>query len=125
MKIRAINTIRVHQYFSLHEFQCPCCKTVKLHQRLLDRLANLRFALGSPVMITSGYRCKLYNRKVGGVPGSYHLEGMAADICSPGRSLYSIYEISMGIGFTGLGLYRDNDFVHLDIRPGAVLEWEG
>ena len=43
-------------------------------------LDPLRERWGSPIIVTSGYRCPLLNRKVGGVPTSYHLKGQAADI---------------------------------------------
>ena len=36
--------------------------------------------LGKPVVVSSGYRCKDLNKKVGGVENSQHLKGEAADI---------------------------------------------
>ena len=47
-------------------------------------LQPLRDHLGVPVVITSGYRCRLLNRLVGGVPNSQHIAGEAADIIVPG-----------------------------------------
>ena len=32
------------------------------------------------MIITSGYRCRAVNNKVGGASNSYHLKGLAADI---------------------------------------------
>ena len=43
-------------------------------------LQPLRDAIGRPVYINSGYRSKRLNARVGGVPNSYHLRGLAADI---------------------------------------------
>ena len=43
-------------------------------------LQPLRDHLGRPVTITSGYRCKELNKRVGGVRNSQHLKGEAADI---------------------------------------------
>lgn len=43
-------------------------------------LQPLRDAIGRPVYINSGYRSKSLNAWVGGVPNSYHLRGLAADI---------------------------------------------
>lgn len=46
----------------------------------LEVLQPLRDHLGKPVVVSSGYRCKDLNRKVGGVENSQHLKGEAADI---------------------------------------------
>lgn len=43
-------------------------------------LEPLRSALGKPIKINSGFRCKQLNCAVGGVPDSHHLQGLAADI---------------------------------------------
>ena len=43
-------------------------------------LQPLRDTIGAPVYINSGYRSKKLNARVGGVPNSYHLRGLAADI---------------------------------------------
>lgn len=43
-------------------------------------LDPLREAIGSPIIVTSGYRCPDLNTAVGGSPTSYHLLGLAADI---------------------------------------------
>ena len=43
-------------------------------------LEPLRFALSRAIIINSGFRCKEVNAGVGGVPSSYHLLGLAADI---------------------------------------------
>ena len=37
----------------------------------------------SPIIISSGFRCKELNKLVGGVSNSYHLLGLAADIVAP------------------------------------------
>ena len=46
----------------------------------LEVLQPLRDHLGKPVAVSSGYRCKDLNKKVGGVENSQHLKGEAADI---------------------------------------------
>ena len=42
----------------------------------------IRDELGVPVMVNSGYRCSEHNARVGGVKGSYHTKGLAADLSS-------------------------------------------
>lgn len=48
-----------------------------LVQHVLDPLREL---YGKPITINSGYRSPLVNKKIGGVPTSEHVKGMAADI---------------------------------------------
>ena len=43
-------------------------------------LLPLRNKYGTPIVITSGYRCAALNKLVGGVANSNHLQGNAADI---------------------------------------------
>ncbi len=43
-------------------------------------LDPLRQAWGRAITVTSGYRCPRLNKAVGGVPGSQHLLGQAADL---------------------------------------------
>lgn len=43
-------------------------------------LDPLRRLYGKPIIITSGYRCRELNKKVGGVTNSWHTQGNAADI---------------------------------------------
>ena len=58
-----------------------------------DVLEPARVAFGSPIYITSGYRCPALNKAVGGKPTSQHLRGEAADLQVRGidnlRKLYN------------------------------------
>lgn len=54
---------------------------VKQHlEELMDFLDGLRKEWGSPIRITSGYRCPQLNKKVGGASSSAHLIGYAVDM---------------------------------------------
>lgn len=46
-------------------------------------MQRVRNALGSPVMITSGYRSQAVNAAVGGSVSSQHMVGLAADFIAP------------------------------------------
>jgi uncharacterized protein YcbK (DUF882 family) len=117
------NRIRISNNFILSEFQCPCCKRVLLDFRLLDMLEILRRKIGDrPIIVNSGYRCPSYNEKVGGVHGSYHLYGMAADVRVAGMEPVKLIQYAYDVGFLGLGLYKT--FCHLDIRANYT-SWEG
>ena len=91
-------------YFTLEEFtysitaqhlgidNTPSGEAVKNLERLVSRVLDpLREAWGSPIIVTSGYRCEELNARVGGVKTSYHLRGMAADIRPKNGFLYELY----------------------------------
>ena len=120
-----INHIKIAKFFSLYEFECPCCKRVMLSPDLLTRLNHLRNIINRPIYINSGYRCKEENQRVGGVPGSYHLLGMAVDIQVKDILLSDLLLYAQGIGFNGIGFYEKKNFLHLDIRLELKLFWEG
>ena len=120
-----INYIKIARYFSLYEFECPCCNRVMLSPDLLTRINHLRIIINRPIYINSSYRCKEENQRVGGVPGSYHLLGMAVDIHVKDILLSDLLVYAQGIEFNGIGFYENNNFLHLDIRPGLKLFWEG
>lgn len=109
---------RLSAYFQSSEFRCPCCGRVKVAEKLIQGLQKLRDRLGVPIHVTSGYRCKEHNAAVGGSTNSLHLTGQAADITCK-LSLLRLYFEALGIGefqTGGVGLYPDNNFIHVDVR---------
>lgn len=63
----------------------------------LEKLAKLvlqpiRDKLGSPITVTSGYRCKKLNNAVGGSLTSQHLTGEAADLKSSWTTNAKLFE---------------------------------
>ncbi len=58
------------------------------HLEVLVRyvLDPLRWALGAPVTITSGYRTRAVNEAVSGSPTSQHMLGEAADVMARARA---------------------------------------
>ena len=107
--------------FALDEFACHCkCDKVVVQPDLPVALQELRDLLGSPVVITSGYRCKKHNTEIGGAKFSAHLGGFAADCTFPGKSLLDAYLcIVRCLPWTdsgGIGLYPGRNFIHLDVR---------
>jgi len=61
-------------------------------------LEPLRYALGAPVRITSGYRPKQVNVLVGGAPTSQHIAGEAADIVVDGHTPLAVAETIQRLG---------------------------
>ena len=80
------------RYFTLQEFlrsdtairkkidNSPSWEVVSNLSRLAAFLDELREAWGSAIRVSSGFRCLALNNAVGGVQGSAHLYGKAADI---------------------------------------------
>ena len=89
---------------------------IKLGNRweLIDQLERLRFLVGKPIIILSGYRCPKHNREVGGAPTPQHLYGRAADIRVEGMSSLELFLEALRCEFGGIGLYPN--FVHVDVR---------
>lgn len=111
---KVINDIKVARFFSLEEFECPCCHRVMLHPLLLQKLSLLRDKINLPLLISSGYRCKKENRKVHGVKASYHIFGLAVDVQVPSMDMVDLRLYAINTSFGGIGLY--DNFLHLDIR---------
>ncbi|MBQ4312877.1 MAG: peptidoglycan-binding protein, partial [Clostridia bacterium] len=111
--------------FRSTEFDCKGASTAKggcsqtvLETKLFRKLQVLRNRIGEPITISSGYRCAEHNKRVGGVDGSYHMKGYAADIyCS--LSPEQLAKAAQEAGFSGIGMYDGcaGRFVHVDIRP--------
>lgn len=56
-------------------------------------LEPARLEIGMPITVTSGFRSERVNKIVGGVRGSLHLIGKAADItCSDNARLYEVLQ---------------------------------
>lgn len=71
--------------------------------RNLGLLANnvlqpLRDKLGKSIICTSGYRCKVLNKKIGGAENSQHTRGQAVDIVVIGLAPKNLYEFIKNSG---------------------------
>ena len=117
----------VSKNFKESELCCPCCKHYIHNVRLLYSLEKLRRLAGNlPITITSGTRCPEHNADVGGVPGSKHVSGEAADIVIHGlhpEEIAVLCQKVVAFEHGGIGLY--NTFAHLDVREGGPARWHG
>ena len=109
--------------FKVSEFACKHCRENKIDQRVIDMAQIIRDELGEAVRVNSGYRCAEHNRRVGGVKGSRHTLGHAADLsCSAGagamyaaiRKLHREGKLPM-LGYC----IRYSNFCHVDIDKRA------
>lgn len=110
--------------FSRREFECPCCGEAPISTLLISELQRLRDNIGRPIIVTSGYRCQKYNEDVGGVVGSQHVFGTAADIIVRGLTPAEVAREAVKIPnfrHGGIGVYQT--FVHLDVRDDGPARW--
>lgn len=69
------------KYFKKEEFNCKCgCGLNNIDLRLVKILDEIREHFGKPMTVTSGCRCATYNKKVGRISNSKHIQCKAADI---------------------------------------------
>lgn len=110
--------------FRVREFRCKDgSDTILVDEVLVLLLQCIREHFGKAVTITSGYRTPAHNTKVGGVKGSQHLLGRAADIQVAGTSVEDVaaYAESLLHNWGGVGRYpvkagRATGWVHVDTR---------
>ena len=89
-----------------------------IDEKLLKALQQLRNIVKKPITVTCVYRCDTHNRAVGGVDGSFHTKGMAADIYCSGVSVEQLAKYAAMVpAFNegGIGKYYKKNFVHVDI----------
>ena len=108
--------------FNSSEFDCHgsgCCSSTLVDDKLVTYLQQIREHFGKPVNISSGYRCAIHNKNIGGATNSRHSKGQAADIYISGVAPAEIAKYAESIGILGIGLYETNSdgfFVHVDTR---------
>lgn len=104
------------------EFDCHgkgCCTTTEINPKLIEYTQAIRDHFGQLVHISSGYRCPIHNKNVGGATGSRHAKGDAADIVVDNVAPAEVAKYAETIGILGIGLYEtaaDGFFVHVDTR---------
>ena len=81
--LRHVYNCSLVKNFKPEEFRCPCGKCTGYPDRMkqveLQHIQTIRDHYGKPMKITSGLRCKVENKRVGGVSNSGHLTGYAVD----------------------------------------------
>ena len=107
--------------FSRSEFACKCgCGFDQIDPRVVDMCQVIRDKLGAPVRINSACRCAKHNAQVGGVKGSYHTKGLAADLsCEVGSQrlqavIKSLFEGGKLPHLSYCKRYIAKNFVHID-----------
>lgn len=80
-------------------------------------LDPIREKFATPMIITSGYRCEILNKLVGGVDNSQHRKGEAVDFYFEGFSkkemAAAFFEIAENFDFDQLIYYKKQGFIHI------------
>lgn len=84
---------------------------------LAAKLEELRSHLNQPIVINSGYRSPEWNKKVGGAPRSFHMQGLAADIMVKNISPKRVASAAEFVSFGGIKAYERGNFTHADLGP--------
>lgn len=120
------------KYFKLSEFinsatanrlgidNIPSFEVVDNLNRLADYLDGIRAKFGKPILVSSGYRCPMLNKAVGGVVNSQHLKGLAADlVCSDIEKLLSIIRETKGFDqvITEHNKGSKSYWIHVSVAP--------
>ena len=108
--------MKLSKDFNDFEFTCGCgCQKNKVSPTLIDKLQQLRDMINKPIIITSGYRCKAYNKHIGGADNSPHLTGEASDIQVKAIAPITLAIIASKIAYIRIGIYDKH--THIDVRP--------
>lgn len=92
-------------------------------RKLKTILARIEKEYGVKPSVNSGYRNVSYNRRVGGVEGSYHITCEAADIYVAGVGKRELAEFLRAIpDIGGVGTYGCKSIVHVDV--GRRRDWD-
>lgn len=113
------------KHFKQSEFTCKCgCGMNNIDLGLVKILDEIREHYNKPIIITSGCRCSTHNKAVGGVQGSRHVLGKAADFYVQGVSIAELLKYTQSLvnqgklRYTYTGKYSNGDMqgaVHIDI----------
>ncbi|WP_435007974.1 D-Ala-D-Ala carboxypeptidase family metallohydrolase [Tundrisphaera lichenicola] len=123
-------------YFLPVELECPCCKQCLLMEGFLDKLNELREALGNPMVVNSCCRCVRHNAAIGGAHKSFHLinaqlvtgltGACAADISTlmwPDAKRAKFLKLAREMGWS---IGHGASFIHIDRRVDhghSITEW--
>ncbi len=118
---------QLSENFLSTEFQCKCgvCEVQMISSELVSKLQILRDKIGTPIKITSGYRCADYQKllKSQGLETaakkSMHEQGKAADMVVPADKTRFMWFVEMLFKSIGDG----GNWIHVDLRKDKTRRW--
>lgn len=115
---------KLSRNFTISEFACKDgTDTILIDVDVVRNvLQPIRRLTNKPLVISSAYRTKSYNAKIGGVVNSYHTKGRAFDIYTKALDEVALARVCELLGASGIGCYRTQKFVHCDSRD-CIYKW--
>ncbi len=105
--------------FTLEEFMQEWKGRYAVYQpHAIERMQELRDAVGGALYVNSGYRNVAYNAGVGGATYSRHMYGDACDFYSTSASLGDLEDICGDLDAGYIGLYTSH--IHCDWRNDSL-----
>jgi len=115
---------KLRDNFSVYEFACSDdTQVIPVHTEHLNKLQSLRLRIGKSLRVTSAFRSLDYNRSIKSNDTSQHVLGTATDLALPkGMTMKEFKAHCEAIGFDGIGVYYNSNFIHVDSR-GKYARW--
>ena len=110
-------------FFKITEFDSPDEEGsgFNMNKNFVELLDQARGIANCPFRVSSGYRTKNHNLKVGGRIGSSHCKGLAVDLTYKNNNeLYLILNALMKVGMTRFGISFKSKFIHTDMDISKV-----
>lgn len=111
--------------FTIEELSCRCgCGNMMMDKTFMEKLVVLREAFGSPMVVSSGYRCPPHNNYISktGLTGP-HTTGHAVDVLIAGEKADHLLGMAFAFGFPGKGVSQSGDWgarsIHIDDLENA------
>lgn len=121
--------VEYSRHFSKNELRCKCgCDFPGMDGNFIIRLEHIRGLMGSPLYLSSAYRCPAHNQKVShSGPKGPHTTGRAVDIKIGGIDAHRLLKFAFAAQFTGIGVNQSGStrFIHLDdlTRANRPMVW--
>ena len=109
------------RYFRKEEFRCNCggkyCDgfPAGMDPVLLALADRVREYFGAPALVSSGLRCPVHNRNVGGAAASRHLSGKAMDFRIRDKNAAEVLEFVKEQPEVRYTYAIDGRYVHMDV----------
>lgn len=121
---------KLSKSFQSGEFECRCatdCGTQRISPEMIIKLQKVRDALGSPLIITSAFRCADHQARLraSGIKTatgqSTHELGIAVDISVQTSKMPKLFQL-LQEHFKAIGIARN--FYHVDLRDEKERRWK-